>query len=187
MDNLVCLNNTDPKFRPSVEKISGQNLNKCYQCAKCTAGCPIAGSVDFPPHKILRFIQLGLVKEALNAPTIWYCLSCITCTARCPNGVDLAKVMDTLRELALDVQGGKTAKPRIALFEELFLDSIRKHGRLYEMGTLLQYNLLSGRLFQDSELVMPLINKAKLEFRSKGIQGKKEIAHIFRKTNAEEG
>jgi heterodisulfide reductase subunit C len=84
-----------------VEDISGQNVLACYQCGKCSAGCPMVSLMDLLPNQIIRLVQLGQVGDVLNSKTIWLCASCFTCTSRCPKGVDLAKVMEALRLLLL--------------------------------------------------------------------------------------
>ena len=84
-----------------VEDISGQNVLACYQCGKCSAGCPMVSLMDLLPNQIIRLVQLGQVSDVLNSKTIWLCASCFTCTSRCPKGVDLAKVMEALRLLLL--------------------------------------------------------------------------------------
>lgn len=85
-----------------VQEISGQNVLACYQCGKCSAGCPAVGAMDLLPSQVIRLLQLGLVAEAMASETIWYCAACLACAARCPKGVDLARVMEALRELVLD-------------------------------------------------------------------------------------
>jgi heterodisulfide reductase subunit C len=84
-----------------VEDISGQNVLACYQCGKCSAGCPMVSLMDLLPNQIIRLIQLGQFNDVLNSKTIWLCASCFICSARCPKGVDLAKVMEALRLLLL--------------------------------------------------------------------------------------
>jgi heterodisulfide reductase subunit C len=83
-----------------VETISGENLLACNQCGKCSSGCPVADALDVLPSGILRLAQLGL-EEALEAQTIWTCASCLTCVSRCPKGVDLPRIMEALRTLAM--------------------------------------------------------------------------------------
>jgi len=78
-----------------VAALSGQNLYACYQCGKCTAGCPFS----FGPQQVVRHLQLGQVTEALALATVWECASCLTCTAACPKGVDPARIMKALRTL----------------------------------------------------------------------------------------
>lgn len=88
-----------------VEEISGEDLRACYQCGKCSAGCPAAGSMDILPSQVIRLIQLGLVEDALESETIWFCAACQTCYARCPKGIDLTRVMEALREIAMGELG----------------------------------------------------------------------------------
>lgn len=101
-----------------VEEISGQNVLACYQCGKCSAGCPAASAMDLLPSQVIRLVQLGLVEEAMSCQTIWYCAACLTCAARCPKGVDLARVMEALRELVLD-KGADHLAPAAVPAEDL--------------------------------------------------------------------
>ena len=73
----------DLKFKQQVEEESGQNLSACYQCGKCTAGCPSAQVYDRQVSQIMRAVQMGLKEEALKNRSLWLCLSCSTCSARC--------------------------------------------------------------------------------------------------------
>lgn len=84
-----------------IERLSGQNLQACYQCGKCTAGCPAAPDMDIPPNQIIRFAQLGLHDDLLQAKSIWMCASCLTCNARCPKGINVAEIMEALRQIIL--------------------------------------------------------------------------------------
>ncbi|MGC8839056.1 MAG: 4Fe-4S dicluster domain-containing protein [Anaerolineae bacterium] len=88
-----------------VEELSGQDLLACYQCGKCAAGCPVAFAMDLLPSQVIRLAQLGQIEELLETQTIWLCAACQTCTTRCPKGVDLARIMEALRELALRARG----------------------------------------------------------------------------------
>lgn len=102
-DIRISLSRNDAQnaFIKKIEDISGQNVLACYQCGKCSAGCPMVSLMDLLPNQIIRLVQLGQVEDVLNSKTIWLCASCFTCTARCPKGVDLAKVMEALRLLLL--------------------------------------------------------------------------------------
>jgi len=89
------------EFVKKVVEVSGQNINLCYQCGKCSAGCPMSFAMDLLPNQIVRLVQLGLEEDIANSKTVWLCASCFTCTARCPKGVDLSRLMETLRLLTL--------------------------------------------------------------------------------------
>ena len=84
-----------------IKELSEQNLLSCYQCGKCSAGCPSIEFMDIMPSQIIRLVQLGQVQKALNSKTIWLCAACHTCKVRCPRGVDLARIMESLRQIVL--------------------------------------------------------------------------------------
>lgn len=94
------------EFVQQVEEISGENLLACNQCGKCSAGCPIAFSMDLLPSQVIRMAQLG-IEDVLESQTIWTCASCLTCVARCPKGVDLPRIMEALRLLSMQRSGDR--------------------------------------------------------------------------------
>jgi heterodisulfide reductase subunit C len=87
----------DSAFAEEIAKRSGENVFLCYQCRKCTSGCPSRMFMDSTPTELMRYAQLGMVDEAMKGNTIWYCLSCHTCSTRCPQDIDIAHVVDTIR------------------------------------------------------------------------------------------
>lgn len=84
-----------------VSELSEQNLYSCYQCGKCSGGCPAVSEMDLLPNQVIRLLQLGMLDDASTSNTMWICASCFTCSVRCPKGVDLAKVMEALRQISL--------------------------------------------------------------------------------------
>ena len=88
-------------FRRRVEELSGQNLRLCYQCGKCSAGCPMAFVMDLLPNQVIRLVQLGLAEDLEDSETAWLCASCLACSVRCPKGIDIARVMEAVRQLSL--------------------------------------------------------------------------------------
>ena len=98
----ICLSKTiGSSFVAKVEKVSGQKLLACYQCGKCSAGCPMASFMDILPNQIIRMAQLGMQDKLLASRTIWTCVSCLTCNTRCPKNIKIAEVIESLRETAL--------------------------------------------------------------------------------------
>lgn len=88
-------------FVKKVAELSGQNVYLCYQCGKCSAGCPMGHCMDMLPNQVIRLVQLGMQDDIAGSKTVWLCASCLTCTVRCPKGVDLARVMEAIRLLTL--------------------------------------------------------------------------------------
>jgi len=116
-----------------LQELSGQDLMTCYQCGKCSAGCPAAAFMDLLPNQIIRLAQLGMLRAALESETIWYCAACQTCYARCPKGVDLPRVMEALREIALAERGDQLQASEFGmndlaeLPQQAFIAGLRKY------------------------------------------------------------
>ena len=87
------------EFVKKIGELSGENIYACYQCGKCSAGCPIVEHMDILPNVIVRLIQLGEEASIKESKTVWLCAGCLQCAAKCPKGVDLAKIMDAVREI----------------------------------------------------------------------------------------
>jgi len=84
-----------------IEELSGQSVSDCYQCGGCTAGCPVGETMEPPPSRAIRLLQLGRVRELLASGGIWMCASCMVCGSRCPRGVDYAKIAEACRAIVL--------------------------------------------------------------------------------------
>jgi len=167
-------------LRLLVEKESGQRVLRCYQCGKCSAGCPVAYAMDLGPRHIMRALQLGLEDEALHSSAIWLCLFCQTCSARCPNKIDIALVMETLRHLALR-EGRRPAEKDIQLFHRIFLGLVQRLGRVHELGLGALYNLLSRHPLANVTLLPRMVAKGKLSLFPKRAKGAAEVAKLFAK------
>jgi len=87
-------------FKAKVADLSGEEIDLCFQCGACSSGCPLTGEMDLLPSKVIRYVQLG-EEEILGSETIWVCSSCFNCEVRCPRGIDIANVMEALRQLRL--------------------------------------------------------------------------------------
>ncbi|MBW1972288.1 MAG: heterodisulfide reductase subunit C [Spirochaetes bacterium] len=168
---------TDENFVNQVETLSGQKISECYQCGKCTAGCPFSFAFDYPVSQIMRLIQIGQKEIVLNSKAIWLCATCEACTTRCPCQIDVANVMDICRIIAR--KENKVKEKDVKLFYDIFLESVKKHGRIFEIEILMKYNLKSGKLLTDADLGPKILPKGKLNFFPVNIKGKDSVEKIF--------
>lgn len=165
------------KFLGKLET-RGIDVNACFQCGRCSSGCPIGDFFDLKVMEVVRLAAYGQEERLLNSHTIWLCAACETCATRCPNDIEIAGLMDVLRELALR-KGIKLAEPRIPVFHNSFLGSIKRFGRAYEIGMIAGYKVKTGDLMGDMGLGMKMFLKGKLKLTPHSIQGKPEIKQIF--------
>ena len=84
-----------------INTLSGESVKLCMQCATCTGMCPMAQEMDFSPRKVMHFAQFGLMDRLVDINTFWKCASCHACSVKCPRGIDIAKVMEALRQKTL--------------------------------------------------------------------------------------
>ena len=173
----------DPKLRTTVEGLSGQKISGCFQCEKCTNGCPVTFAMDIAPHKLMRLLQYGQTDEILHSDTIWVCASCETCTTRCPNGIDIAHVMDSLRQMSRR-QGIKPAQYSVPIFHSVFLNSIKRHGRVHETEIALTYSIEDGGwlgFLKLTSLGFAMFLKGKAKLRSGRVRALNSVRSLFRK------
>jgi heterodisulfide reductase subunit C len=92
---------TENDFLEQVERESGEDLSRCYQCGNCSGSCPVSYAMDIPVTQVIRLVQLGQEQTVLRANSMWLCVSCLQCQARCPKCLDPSKVMEALRRMSL--------------------------------------------------------------------------------------
>jgi heterodisulfide reductase subunit C2 len=175
---LISQETMDINMVKKVEQLSGSSVRRCFQCGKCSAGCPMATFMEHPPNRIMRLLQLGQWQRILAGRSIWYCVSCETCTTRCPNKVDLCAIMDALRKLSWD-QDGPSKESYVQLANRLFLENIRTYGRQYEMRLAAVFNVKSGQFLKDMMLGPKLLTKGKLKVFHQKNRNIAEVEKIF--------
>lgn len=173
----------DPVSRKQIEHYSGQKISTCFQCEKCSNGCPLTFAMDIFPHQVVHRILLGATEEVLNSDTIWVCASCETCTARCPNDIDIAHVMDTLRQMSV-ARGVKPSQKQSPVFHSTFLSSVKRLGRMHEMSMALEFSLknegIKGILKQ-AGMGMDMLRKGKLNLIPARWRAGQQVDDIFRR------
>lgn len=184
MDTTITSNELLSGFPDEIEKRREIKVRDCYQCGKCTAGCPIAFEMDAKPSQIIRFVQIGAKKAALTSKTIWLCASCETCTTRCPMNVEIAELMNVLREIALEEGMANRDESNIVEFGKAFLNSVKKHGRISEMWMINEYKIKRpNTALQDVNLAPKMMAKRKISLLPHNIKDRKAIKRIFEKCN----
>jgi len=179
MDIIKLTAGSERGFAQEVRRESGEDPLLCYQCGNCTAGCPYTEFFDYPVNQIMRLIQAGMREKVLTSKALWLCATCETCTTRCPCEIDVAHIMDTLRAMAYREK--KHTEKDIKTFYEAFLASLKDHGRVFELGILMRYNLASGHILSDADLGPKVFAKGLIHFLPRNIKGRDEVARIFRK------
>jgi len=202
---ILNQNTCNEGFLLKIEQLSGQKVSSCYQCGKCSAGCPICKDMDLAPNQIIRLLQLGIKDQVLASKTIWICASCQTCSIRCPQKIDLAKVMDSIRIL-YQTEGLQQhpndwqdlfhdawfrikesflyifqmdARSNLKCFNQIFLDSIHYYGRVFEPSLIYNYNINSGYLFANMLKAPIMLLKSKIKLFPVEVQRVERVQRIF--------
>jgi heterodisulfide reductase subunit B len=164
-----------------IERETGSNVYLCYQCVRCSSGCPVAEHMDLLPNQVMRAIQFD-DESVLEARTPWICAACQTCTTHCPQGLDIAGVMDVLR-IEARRRGIKPPVSEVELFTQLFLRDIGALGRLYEAGLMAAMNMLTLRPLKDMDLGMQMILKRKIRLLPEFVRPPKQVRQVQSKEN----
>jgi heterodisulfide reductase subunit C2 len=164
-------------------------VSACFQCRKCSGGCPLTFAMDLLPHHVIRLAILGQEALVFGSRTIWVCSGCQTCTTRCPNGIDIAGTMDWLKEEAVK-RGHTLPEESVAAFHRYFLEGIQASGgRLSETRLLRRYTFHKlwrhpdmAEMKRDMRLGWKLWRRGRVRLSGPPVlRGKAEINTIFRK------
>ena len=180
----------DSAFQNLVQNAGADKISLCFQCRKCSSGCPLGFAMDYLPDVILRMVRLGMNDRVLNSNTIWLCASCETCTTRCPNEIDIAGVMDALRHISVAEGKVSPAVKNIPKLHEAFLGSIKANGRVHEVGMITSYSLktnpfskiTNGELIDQARLGWDMLRRGKLNIRPRKIRNTEEVKRAFAKS-----
>jgi heterodisulfide reductase subunit C2 len=169
-----------------VEKRAGVKLDACFQCKKCTIGCPVADQSVSAPAEIIRRLQLGAGEELLKTELIWNCLCCETCYSRCPNQINFPAVIDALKALAVE-KGVANPKGNAPLFNKMFLSTVKYCGRSYDLAAIALYKMGSGNLMQDLEKFPGMLLNGKIAILPPTGADMLKVKRIFRKATKDKG
>lgn len=172
-----------------LEEVAHTKVADCYQCGKCTAGCPMADEMDVIPSTLIRLVQYGDVEEAARTTAVWQCVSCQTCSTRCPKSVNIAGIIDGLKQFSYEHKLVHKKFRRVLAFQKAFLEIIRKNGRTNELELTVFYKLLaffqdfSIRLsLKDANFALPMLMRKKLHIKMGGpVKDKALVKRIYKK------
>ena len=176
--NVIINSPADGGFLKQVKELSQANLSRCSHCLGCGGGCPVSQDMDYMPNVILRMIQFGQKERVLKSSTIWMCVGCNTCSNVCPNAVDMAAVMDALRQIAI-LEKIDIAEPGILSFHKSVINSIYRYGRAHKLDIMMRYKFYERDLFTDSFVGMKMLLKRKLELFPSKIKDQKRFKALF--------
>jgi len=162
-----------------TDRLSGQTVELCYHCHKCTAGCPVVDAMEFGPDHLLRLVALDQRQEVLSSRDIWLCAGCYTCATRCPNDIDISAVMDALRQLSIR-EGITAGEENALLFHRLFIGVVERMGRSHEAATLGLFKVLSDTpLMNDVGAGIGLFLRGKVPLLPQRSGAAREVRAIF--------
>ena len=81
-----------------IREECGENVYLCYQCEKCSSGCPTVTAMRYRPAQMMRLAQFGLVDMLATDASIWRCLGCDMCTAHCPHDLSVRRLVEVMRQ-----------------------------------------------------------------------------------------
>lgn len=196
------------KYEASVSKSlleevsarSGQNLQACYQCRRCAAGCPVGEEAGMTPDRLIRTIVVGDRETALNNLLVWKCVACYTCGTRCPNNIQTARINETLKHMSKEAHL-KPLTPRIADFHNAFMTSTRHLGRVNEIELMAIYEtktmfkeLGKGNLkamFEEivaqAKLGAAMTKKKRMHFGVDRVTNRSEVKALYKKSKGRSG
>jgi len=172
-----------------LESLAQTKVADCYQCGKCSAGCPMAERMDVLPSTVIRLVQYGDIKKAASAQSVWQCVACLTCSTRCPKSVNIAGVMDALKEISIEENCVHPKQKRIVAFQRSFLNAVKRNGRTNEIEMVAEYKI-RGFLgdgnpilaMKDADLGLPMLLRNKLHIKvGSPVKDKALVKRIFAK------
>jgi len=170
-----------------VEELAHTKVADCYQCGKCSAGCPMGDQMDVIPSTLIRLIQYGNVNEAARSAAVWQCVSCQTCSTRCPKSVNIAGVLDALKQISIERKLVHKDFKRVVAFNKAFLDTIRRNGRTNELELVAQFKIRGFlgdfsilKALKDSMLGPKMLGLGKLHLKlGSPVKNKALVKRIF--------
>lgn len=182
MDNYLN-QETGEELASEIAAAGEVPLEDCYQCGKCSGGCPMAASMDIMPRQLVHYMQLGQMEDVLRSRSIWLCVSCHTCVERCPHNIDIPFLMERCRQEA--AKRGMCAVPEVRKFNTIFLENVKVFGKSQEAVLEGVYNTTTGRLMQDMGHVPHMLTQELVRPEVNTVKDRKAVRELMRKAEEE--
>ena len=89
------------QFAEKIKYLTNEPTIQCYHCGICGGSCPLRFAMEHSPMQIIRMVNLELEEKIFSTNTIWICSTCYACQVRCPQGINIPKIMEALRQMRL--------------------------------------------------------------------------------------
>jgi heterodisulfide reductase subunit C2 len=187
LTETLAIQGDERSWSQSIAMETGIRIASCYQCLRCSNSCPVSTFMDIKPHQVVRLVQLGERERLLGASSFWVCLSCEMCSTYCPNEIDVAGLMNHLKNAVVSSRR-RPAEYEIAAFQEVFIDVLKQHGRINDLQLMQRFmlkTLLHGHmpsteaLRQDLALALDLFKRDRLRFLPERSPGAPEVRRIL--------
>ena len=181
VDTVVSLERGAAASGP-VEKLFAADVSLCYQCKRCTAGCPAVEFMDIKPHQLVRLVRMGAADRPVSGEAIWNCVGCYACTTRCPQKVPVAEIIYSLKSQALK-QGRTPKRAPVPSFLNAFASTVGRYGRSQEAHMLLQYYLTTdpGGAIKERSTAIKLLRQGRLPLLPHRVRGWKAVTRMLRR------
>ena len=174
----IAFSKENLKFAQDLKTLTGENALLCSQCKKCTLSCPSAYAMRMKPHELMRAVQLGLSEKIYWSGTIWVCLSCETCNTRCPQDINILRLINGLREWSKGVDY-YNPYPALPALHRIFMALVKRFGKMYPLGLTLLTHLGMLTPFKDIDMASPMLMKGKLKLFPRKSHGVKELRQVM--------
>lgn len=88
----------DLNFIREISRLGGDSFKKCYQCATCSATCPISPDDKPFPRKEMVWSIWGWKDHLIKDPDVWLCHQCNDCSAVCPREGNPGDILAVIRK-----------------------------------------------------------------------------------------
>jgi heterodisulfide reductase subunit C2 len=181
---VINLDESSVRFTDVVSAVGGVDVSYCYQCGKCATGCPVAYEMDLVPSQLMHAIQLGLKDVVYKSKTMWLCAACLTCTTRCPQEIDIAEAMNTIK-IMMYRDAKEPPIPDVLKFNKTFVQNLNWFGRLYELGMVGMLKLRTGKFTEDFAMGMKMLKKDKFHLLPR-FRGGRTVHKILKRVKKQE-